>query len=175
MERSAGTPLGWAILFLFAVAFGWVAIDGATGRDGLTLLSFGADPARQNRAPLSWPDGMPNALATYEGQEVTASGLTVTGVDADEGFWVEKNGKRAWIQLAEPNPLSTARPPESPYTVRVGDVVSLTGRVVPHEANYPSRIYFCTESGPGYRKSFDDVAAARVHLAVEVDELKGVR
>src|SRR3712207_9340378 len=64
------------------------------------------------------------------------------------------NGRRAWVQLAEPVPGQ--RPPESPYTVRAGDVVSLSGQVVPHDPNYPSRIYFCTEEGAGYQNSFDD-------------------
>ena len=176
MDRS-GTPLGFALLFLFALAFGWVAYGMPTGdSDGSapTLTSYSASYLAEQEAqpPLVWPDEVPGPLTDYVGRRVEASGLRVTAVDADEGFWVEKNGRRTWIQLAEP--VQGHRPPESAYTVRVGDDVSLSGQVVPHDPNYPSRIYFCTEEGPGYQNSFDDVAAAGVHLAVQVNELNGV-
>jgi hypothetical protein len=106
-------------------------------------------------------------LTDQVGRRVIADGLRVTSVDADEGFWVEKNGREAWIQLAEPVPGE--RPPESPYRVEVGDVVSLSGSVSYHESNYPGRIYFC----PGRDASSGRLANAGVHLAVAIDDLQG--
>jgi hypothetical protein len=91
---------------------------------------------------------------------VNAFGLRVTGVDADEGFWVEKDGRRAWVQLQTLT--------ESPYTVRVGDTVSLTGRVLPHSPDFPSKIFFC----PGRNASATELSRQPEHLAVLVDSLK---
>ena len=169
MERS-GTPLGFALLFLFALAFGWVAYDDRFERGtATTLTSFSPESiaAAQAQPPLVWPDGLSGPLTDQVGRRVVADGLRVTSVDADEGFWVEKDGREAWIQLAEPVPGE--RPPESPYRVDVGDVVSLSGSVSYHESNYPGRIYFC----PGRDASSDRLANAGVHLAVAIDDLQG--
>jgi hypothetical protein len=177
MDRSTGTPLGFALVLLFAAAFGWVWF-GAPGHGhvgtGSELAAYTSlTPAElQERAaqpPLVWPQDLPGPLADYAGRRVVANGLRVTGVDAAEGFWVEKDGRRAWIQLAEPVP--GVRPSESPYRVEVGDVVSVSGQVLPHDPNYPSRIYFCTEVSPSFQKSYDEVAAAGAHLSVSVNNL----
>lgn len=179
MDRSTGTPLGFALLLFFAVAFGWVWF-GAPAHDGTSaaLASYNSlTPAeRQARAaqpPLVWPQGLPGALSdpNYAGRSVVANGLRVTGVDAAEGFWVEKDGRRAWIQLAEPDTVLGGRPPESPYKVRAGDVVNVKGIVQPHDPGYPSRIYFCTEVSPSFQGSYDRLAAAGAHLSVAVDNL----
>jgi hypothetical protein len=161
MDRSTGTPLGFALLLLFVFAFGWVVWDGHSAHDGHPVLaSFGSQRTlAQPGKTLVWPDGMPEPIQSYEGLGVNAFGLKVTGVDADEGFWVEKNGRRAWVQLQ----TST----ESPYTVRVGDTVSLSGRVVPHDPDFPSRIYFC----PGRTASATELSRQPEHLAVLVDSL----
>jgi hypothetical protein len=145
MDRSTGTPLGFALLLLFAVAFGWVV--------------WGGQVADSSQPALVWPDGMPEPLSSYDGRRVTAFGLTVTGVDADEGFWVQKAGRRAWVQL------ETAT--ESPYTVRVGDTVSLSGRVTRHGPDFPSQVFFC----PGRTASAAELARAPEHLAVLVSSL----
>ncbi len=173
MERS-GTPLGFALLFLFALAFGWVAYDGRYGRGAEPVLASSSSTATsaniaaaQAQPPLAWPDDVSGPLTDHVGRRVTADGLRVTSVDADEGFWVEKNGRQAWIQLAEP--VAGERPPESPYRVEVGDVVSMSGSVYPHEANYPTRIYFC----PDRDASSTRVADAGVHLAVAIEDLRG--
>jgi hypothetical protein len=169
MERS-GTPVGFALLLLFALAFGWVAFDDRFERNpGAVLTSYDSASiaAAQAQPPLVWPDDVAGPLTDHVGRRVTADGLRVTSVDADEGFWVEKNGRQAWIQLAEP--VAGERPPESPYRVEVGDVVSMSGSVYPHEANYPSRIYFC----PNRDASFTRVSDAGVHLAVAIEDLRG--
>jgi|1185.fasta_scaffold24005_2 hypothetical protein len=161
MDRS-GTPLGFALLLLFTFAFGWVLYDGHGGHGVPALASFGsadAQNADQAEAALVWPDGMPQPLQSYEGLKVNAFGLKVTGVDADEGFWVEKDGRRAWVQLQ----TST----ESPYTVKVGDTVSLSGRVLPHSPDFPSKIFFC----PGRTASATELSRQPEHFAVLVDSL----
>ena len=158
MDRSTGTPLGVALLLVFAVAFGWLVWDGHRGHGEPVGLAAdqGAD---SSRPALVWPDGMPEPLSSYEGRRVSAFGLLVTGVDADEGFWVQKSGRRAWVQLQTPT--------ESPYTVRVGDTVSLSGRVVPHGPNFPSQVVFC----PGRTASAAELSRASQHIAVGVDAL----
>jgi hypothetical protein len=102
---------------------------------------------------------MPGPITDYVGRRVTANGLRVTSVDADEGFWVEKEGQRAWVQI------ETAA--ESPYTVLPGEVVSVSGRVLPHNPDFPSRIYFCANR----EVSATELSRAPTHFAVLVDEV----
>jgi hypothetical protein len=161
MDRSTGTPLGFALLLLFAFAFGWVVYDGHGAHDAAdpTLASFSSADLRaaQAQPALDWPKDMPEPMTNYVGRRVSAFGLKVTGVDADEGFWVEKNGRRAWVEI------ETAT--ESPYTVKVGDTVSISGRVLPHNPDFPSQIFFC----PGRTASANELSKAPTHLAVRVD------
>jgi len=172
MDRSTGTPVGFALLLLFALAFGWVAFGGpdhlAVGHSSRTsedaaLASYFSDPAaaeaKAAEPALVWPQEMPGPITDYVGRRVTANGLRVTSVDADEGFWVEKDGQRAWIQI------ETAT--ESPYAVKPGDVVSVSGRVLPHNPNFPSQIYFCANR----EASATELSRAPTHFAVLVDEV----
>jgi len=58
----------------------------------------------------------------------------VQHVDADEGFWVgNTRGDRIWVQLV-------GRPPESPYHVKEGDVVSFVGTVAPNRDHFAGRV-----------------------------------
>jgi hypothetical protein len=159
MDRSTGTPLGFALLLLFVVAFGWVAFGGPAHGHSAALASFSSADlqAAQAEPALDWPKDMPEPMTNYVGRRVNAFGLKVTGVDADEGFWVQKGDRRAWVQI------ETAV--ESPYTVRVGDTVSLSGRVLPHDPDFPSQIFFC----PGRFASSSELSRAPTHLAVKVD------
>ena len=167
MDRSTGTPLGFALLLLFVFAFGWVVYDAhghqhEAGTATPTLATYRSPAelaAAQAQPALVWPDGMPEPMTNYEGRRVSAFGLKVTSVDANEGFWVQKGNRRAWIQLE----TST----ESPYTVRAGDVVSLSGRVLPHDPNFPSQIMFC----PDRTVSRQELSRTPTHLAVRVDAL----
>jgi hypothetical protein len=167
MDRSTGTPLGFALLLLFAVAFGWVVYDGhiAQHDHGAVLSSFrtstqpDALASAQAQPALDWPKDMPGPMTDYVGRRVSAFGLKVTTVDADEGFWVTKDGRKAWVQL------ETAT--ESPYTVRPGDVVSFSGRVLPHDPNFPSQIFFC----PDRQASAAELSKTPTHFAVRVDAL----
>jgi hypothetical protein len=131
----------------------------------LALASFGARSAQQSRT-LEWPQQMPGPITDYVGDTVVANGLRVTGVDADEGFWVEKNGQRAWIQLLTTN---TRPPAESRQTVRVGEIWSVRGTVQRHNPDFPSTIYFCT--GPEQQRSARELSGVPTHFAVAVEFL----
>jgi hypothetical protein len=163
VDRTTGTPLGAVLLVLLALGFGWALL----GRhDGMALSSFGTSmsesdfAAAQAQPALVWPQDMPEPMTNYVGRRVQAFGLQVMTVDADEGFWVSKDGRTAWIQLE----TST----ESPYTVKPGDVVSLNGTVLPHDDRFPSRLYFCADR----QASASRLAQVPTHLAVRVDSLK---
>ena len=163
MDRNTGTPLGAVLLVLLALGFGWALL----GRhDGMALSSFGTSmsesdfAAAQAQPALVWPQDMPEPMTNYVGRRVQAFGLQVMTVDADEGFWVSKDGRTAWIQLETYT--------ESPYTVKSGDVVSLNGTVLPHDDRFPSRLYFCADR----QASASRLAQVPTHLAVRVDSLK---
>ena len=162
MDRNTGTPVGFALLIALALAFGWVVFGGHGRHADPALASFSSPSdlaAAEAQPALVWPDDMPDPMTNYVGRRVSAFGLKVTGVDADEGFWVQKGDHRAWIQLETLT--------ESPYTVRVGDTVSLSGRVLPHNPDFPSQIFFC----PGRFASANELSKAPTHLAVRVDAL----
>lgn len=166
MDRSTGTPLGFALLLALAFAFGWVVWDGHNGHvhDSLlasyrTSLEPGPLAVAQSQPALDWPRDMPGPMTDYIGRRVSAFGLTVTTVDADEGFWVTKDGRTAWVQL------ETAT--ESPYTVRPGDTVSLSGVVLPHDPSWPKRLFFC----PDRQASEQRLEQTPTHFAVRVNAL----
>ena len=165
MDRATGTPLGFALLVLLTFAFGWVIYTGheyhpAPSTATLATYRAPADLATAQAQPaLVWPDQMPEPMTNYEGRRVSAFGLTVTSVDANEGFWVQKGSRRAWVQLETTT--------ESPYTVKVGDTVSLSGRVLPHDPDFPSQIMFC----PDRTASRQELSRTPTHLAVKVDAL----
>jgi hypothetical protein len=163
VDRNTGTPLGAVLLVLLALGFGWALL----GRhDGMALSTFGTSmsdsdlAAAQAQPALVWPQDMPEPMTNYVGRRVQAFGLQVMTVDADEGFWVSKDGRTAWIQLETYT--------ESPYTVKSGDVVSLNGTVLPHDDRFPSRLYFCADR----QASASRLAQVPTHLAVRVDSLK---
>lgn len=69
------------------------------------------------------PSTRVGSLRRYAGRPATGTDVSVQAVPADEGFWVGAGpGRRVWVQLAGPG--------ESPVTVRPGQRVSFTGRVV---------------------------------------------
>jgi hypothetical protein len=167
VDRSTGTPLGFLLVVLLAIGFGWALLGSGRHDAGTALSSFGTSSsasadyaAAQAQPALVWPQDMPEPMTSYVGRRVSAFGLRVTSVDADEGFWVEKDGRMAWIQLQTSV--------ESPYTVRPGDVVSLNGIVLPHDPSYPSRLFFC----PDRQASAAHLARVPTHFAVRVDSLK---
>lgn len=166
MDRSTGTPLGFALVVLLAIGFGWALLGGGEHHTATALSSFGTSSsvsadfaAEQSQPALVWPQEMPEPMTNYVGRRVNAFGLRVTSVDADEGFWVEKDGRTAWIQILTPT--------ESPYTVLPGQTVSLSGSVYPHDPQYPSEIFFCSDR----QASANRLAEVPTHIAIKVDSL----
>jgi hypothetical protein len=164
VDRSTGTPLGFALLVLLALGLGWAVLGRGSHDPALTgfttSLSDSDLAAAQAQPVLVWPQDMPEPMTNYVGRRVQAFGLQVTSVDADEGFWVAKDGRTAWVQL------ETAT--ESPYTVKPGDVVSLRGTVLPHDPDFPAGLYFCPDRGA----SANRLAQVPTHLAVRVDSVQ---
>jgi hypothetical protein len=163
VDRSTGTPLGVILLALLALGFGWVML-GRSGHDPAlsgfgTAMSESDLAAAQAQPALVWPQDMPDPMTNYVGHRVQAFGLQVTSVDADEGFWVAKDGRTAWIQILTPA--------ESPYTVQPGQTVSLNGTVSRHDPQWPSQIFFC----PDRQESASRLAAVTTHIAIKVESL----
>lgn len=74
--------------------------------------------------------GAKGDLSAYTGTDATATAIAVQSVPADEGFWVGSSAQdRVWIQL-------TGKAGESPFTVKQGDAVSFTGKVVKNAAGF---------------------------------------
>jgi hypothetical protein len=163
VDRTTGTPVGIALVVLLALGLGWAVMGSHTGDPSLS--SFGTSmtesdfAAAQAQEALVWPDQMPDPMTNYVGRRVMAAGLQVTSVDADEGFWVAKDGRRAWVQIL----TST----ESPYTVLPGETVSLMGSVYPHKPGWPSQIFFC----PDRQASANQLAGVDTHIAIKVESL----
>jgi hypothetical protein len=150
MDRRTGTTLGFLLLLLLLAGF--VYVQNADRPLGLVGVS-------DEQPGLVIPRDTPGDLSQYVGRKVSAFGVRVTSVDADEGFWVDAGGKRVWVQLETLT--------ESPYTVQPGQVVSFTGRVIPHEANWPSLIDFCHDR----HASAEELSRQGAHVAVPVDAL----
>jgi len=163
VDRSTGTPVGFALLVLLAIGFGWAMLGRTDHTPTLsgygTTLTSSEFSAAQAQPALVWPNDMPEPMTNYVGRRVTAFGLKVTSVDADEGFWVEKDGRTAWIQILTPT--------ESPYTVLPGQNVSLNGSVYPHDPQWPSQIFFC----PDRQASAARLANVPTHIAIKVESL----
>ena len=72
-------------------------------------------------------------LTSAVGKTVTARGVVVQSVPADEGFWLgPSETDRVWVQLGGTG--------ESGYVVRQGDRVEFTGRVVANDPGFAARV-----------------------------------
>ena len=78
------------------------------------------------------PTPVATVLTQQIGQQVSMNRMHVAAVPADEGFWVNSDHGRMWVQI------DTAY--ESPYDVDAGDTVSLSGRVVAHDPDFPGQV-----------------------------------
>ena len=156
MDRRTGTTLGFLLLLLFLAGFVYVQAADPRGPLALVGLSDDDQPAGDG---LVIPSQTPGDLDQYVGRKVSAFGVRVTSVDADEGFWVDAGGRRVWVQLETLT--------ESPYTVLPGQTVSFTGRVIPHEPNWPDLIDFCHDR----HASAQELSRQGAHVAVPVDAL----
>ena len=95
-------------------------------------------------------------LREHVGQRVVADGVEVDSVPADEGFWVQTDGGRVWVQV------DTAG--ESPFEVREGQRVDLTGTVVAHGADFAQQPDFPAADA-------EDLVEAGAHVEVDVADL----
>ena len=94
------------------------------------------------------------ALGGLAGQPVTATGVQVLSVPADEGFWLgTSETERVWVQL-------TGEAGESPYQVQEGDLVDLEGTVVEHDAA------FAEQAGVDTAEGAQQLTEQAVHLEV---------
>jgi hypothetical protein len=109
----------------------------------------GADPA----LALADLDDVRDAV----GRRVVAEAAEVDDVPADEGFWVETGGDRAWVQV------ETAG--ESPFVVQPDQRVSFTGLVVPHGADFARQPEFPESDA-------EALADAGAHIEVDVGDLE---
>ncbi|MGE3285319.1 MAG: hypothetical protein AB7J32_04335 [Pseudonocardia sp.] len=114
---------------------------------GQTLTAIPDDVQIQNVAQMT----------QMAGEEIAAQGVKVAHVAADEGFWMDLVGGRVWVELIGSG--------ESPYTVRDGDIVSFTGRIVPHGPTYPAPLGMCSQA------DYDALSAQPSHIEVPYDAL----
>ena len=88
---------------------------------------------RSALAPAAGTDAAA-ALGGLAGQPVTATGVRVLSVPADEGFWLgTSETERVWVQL-------TGEAGESPYQVQEGDLVDFEGTVEAHDAAFAEQV-----------------------------------
>ncbi len=104
--------------------------------------------------PLAAGSDAATALGGLTGQPVTATGVRVLAVPADEGFWLgTSETERVWVQL-------TGEAGESPYQVQEGDLVDLEGTVEAHDAAFPE------QAGVDDAEGAQQLADQAAHLTV---------
>jgi hypothetical protein len=118
---------------------------------GLALVAAYGNIGTADAAPVS------TVLAQQVGQNVAMNGMHVDSDPADEGFWVDSDHGRMWVQI------DTVR--ESPYDVDADDVVSFRGVVVAHDSNFPAQVGVTSSEGAA------DLAAAGAHIVIPVGAL----
>lgn len=96
-------------------------------------------------------------LRDHVGDRVVANGVEVDAVPADEGFWVDAGGDRVWVQV------DTAG--ESPFAVREGQRLDLTGTVVAHGADFVQQPDFPAADA-------EELADAGAHVEVDVADVR---
>lgn len=100
-------------------------------------------------------------LAPYAGATVSAAGVLVQSVAADEGFWIgDSTTDRVWVQLA-------LRPGgESPDDVKAGERVNFRGVVVAHPAG------FARQAGVTAAEGAAQLTAQGAHIVVNGEVLR---
>jgi hypothetical protein len=126
---------------------GWWALAAL----GLALVAAQSSVAAADTMPVS------GVLRQQVGQTVTMTGMHVSSVPADEGFWVDSDHGRMWVQIETVT--------ESPYDVDSGDTVSFRGRVVANGPDFPAQVGVTGGEGS------TDLAGAGAHISIPVDAL----
>lgn len=96
-------------------------------------------------------------LKLQVGQQTTMNAMLVVEVPADEGFWVDSDHGRIWVQIATTS--------ESWYDVDVGDTVNFTGRVDGHGPDFPAQVGVTALEGSA------DLVTAGAHVTIPLDGL----
>ncbi len=135
-----------------------VAVTAPTPRTAVTTVP--AAPRHgllvQDRDLL--PSAGPHDMSAEVGLQVHAVDVPVLAVDADEGFWVGTTAHRMWVQLLTAG--------ESKQTVKAGDIVAFTGRIV---SNRPG---FAAGSGVSSAEAAGLLKAQHVHVEVPTSALQ---
>lgn len=110
--------------------------------------------------PVAGAAGADGSLSGRAGEQVSATGVTVRSVPADEGFWVgTSDTDRVWVQLLGEG--------ESDYVVRPGDRVEFDGRLVAHDAAFADAVGVAGDEGAG------QLTGHGAHVAVQQSDLRG--
>jgi RNA polymerase sigma factor (sigma-70 family) len=144
-------PAGSTVTVGSVVALAAVAVVAATAghpaareRTGVPRPSPSVGASASEAVPTSSADtsltarGGPvlpaaDELVALAGQRVTARGVRVLSVPADEGFWVGDSPRaRVWVQLSASG--------ESPVQIRPGQRLSFVAEVVRHDAGFARRV-----------------------------------
>ena len=123
--------LPWALLGLLALALllGLLLASLAKDDDNGSSQSSGSAAASSGQLTAKGADvlGSTGALRGHVGQQADGKGVLVQSVVSDEGFWVGSSAsQRVFVHLSQASRDGQA---ESPYQVRAGDHVDLTGTV----------------------------------------------
>jgi hypothetical protein len=118
---------------------------------GLALVAARGSVAGADTTPVA------TVLRQQIGQPITMNNLYVSSVPADEGFWVDSDHGRMWVQI------ETAI--ESPYDVDAGDTVNFSGRVVAHGPEFPAQVGVTSGEGA------TDLAGAGAHISIPLNGL----
>ncbi len=130
-------------------AAGAAGAAGTLTADGVPMLPV---------AQVAGPDG---ALTGQVGKPVTAEGVAVQSVPANEGFWVGTGeDDRVWVQLTGAD--------ESGYVVTAGDRVQFTGTVVNHDAGFAGQV------GVDPAEGADQLTTQAAHVEVAKSALRQV-
>lgn len=121
--------LPWALLGLLALALLLGLLLASLAKDDDPSGSSSSASASSGQLTAKGADvlGSPGALRGHVGQQADGKGVLVQSVVSDEGFWVGSSASdRVFVHLSEASRDGQA---ESPYQVKAGDRVDLTGTV----------------------------------------------
>ena len=125
---------------------------GVLGAIGLALVAaYGSFPSSADASPAS------SVLYQQVGPHLPMPAMHVVSVTADEGFWIETDHGRAWVQIATRH--------ESSYVVNAGDVVNFSGEVVAHGPDFAREVGVTSSEGAA------DLTAQGAHIVVPVNAL----
>jgi hypothetical protein len=123
------------------------AVPGSLSADGTSLF----DAARTGD----------RSLADFAGDTAIGHAVPVQSVPADEGFWVGPNDTdRVWVQLTSSG--------ESAVTITPGQLLDLSGPVVPHGAD------FARKAGVAAADGAEQLTREGAHLEVDPNQVKVV-